>query len=125
MGQSAPLSPAARSRWPVVTEPGIVCFAVLVLRALADVADRSRWCEADLAVALREAALPTEPIRIHAVLILLQEQGCVTNPVPLADGGLLLTVTGRALQLPAQAIPWRSSNDRGAPDPETVSVPAR
>ncbi len=73
-------------------------FATVMLRALIDMAARSQRRQADLLAALRGADLPADPQQVRAALRLLQNQGCVSDLVPLSDGGLLVDgdTAGRA-----------------------------
>ncbi len=104
MGQQNPPSrPPAR---PVQTDPATSEFAARVLGALVHMAARGFRAEADLAAALHAAGLPADPAPLRAPLRLLRDRGCITDLLPLADGGLLLTVTGLPIDPPDQALPW-------------------
>jgi hypothetical protein len=81
-------------------------FAAIMLRALIDMAARSQRRQADLLAALRGARLPLDQARVRAALRLLLAQGCVTNPVPLSDGAVLLTVTRQAMEQGGPAPQW-------------------
>lgn len=81
-------------------------FAALLLRALAEMAGRSKRRQADLTAALHRAGLPAEPARVRAALRQLLAQGRVTGPVPLSDGGLLLTVPASVGRPPAESPQW-------------------
>ncbi len=76
-------------------------FAALLMRALTDMAGRSKRRQADLTAALHGAGLPAEPGQVRAALRTLLAQGRIADLVPLSDGGLLLTVTAeRVVQRP-------------------------
>jgi hypothetical protein len=70
-------------------------FAIVLLHALASMAERSKRRQADLTAALRGAAITADAARVRLALKLLQAQGAIEQLVPLSDGGLLLTVTQR------------------------------
>jgi hypothetical protein len=95
--------PAERA---VAADAGPADVARVLLMALADMAWRSARRHADLGAALRGAQLAIEPARIRAALAMLLAEGCVSNMVPLSDGGMLLTVTGRPLGQAAIVSPW-------------------
>jgi hypothetical protein len=80
-------------------------FATQVLGALAKMAKPRRRKEVFLSDALHAAGLPLDPERVEAALLLLRHQGCIDKPVPLANGDLLLRVTGRTLQPPESLQP--------------------
>jgi hypothetical protein len=87
-----------RSPWAAMQQPGqpglsVADFATLLLLAATRMAGRSARRQADLEASLRCAGLPTRSPLIPAALRRLQRQGCVTDLVALADGGLLMTVT--------------------------------
>ncbi len=84
-------------------------FTALLLRALVDLAVRSKRRQADLSAALHAAGLPSEVMRVRAALRALRAQGCIENLVPLSDGGLILSVTRLAL-------------DRLGPGPRLVPI---
>ena len=71
-------------------------FAMLLLLALSNMAERSKRRQADLVAALRGAGMIAEPRRVRAALRLLQAQGAIDKMVPLSDGGLLLSVVPSA-----------------------------
>lgn len=73
-------------------------FATELLRALSDMAARSKRRQADVIAAMRGAGLSMDPPRVRGALRLLQRFGCIENLVPLADGGLLLYVLPTALE---------------------------
>lgn len=75
-------------------------FAAVLLGALAAMALRNRNRQADLLPALHGAGIGVDRPRVQAALRLLYAKGCVMNLVPLADGGLLLRVTGVPLAEP-------------------------
>jgi hypothetical protein len=105
-------------RLPPVPEQAEACidFASRVLRAVTNMAARSRRSEADLVAALQAAGLPIDVAGVRTALQLLQDLGCVRRLVPLSDGGLLLTVTGHAMQLSDEPSPWLSVPEHAAPE---------
>ncbi len=103
MAQST--TPSVASHQPVASDPLAAGFARSLLRALRAAAAEHPRRQADLAAALREAGLPNDEARLVPALRLLTDSGCVANLMPLADGGVLLTVTGRGLDGPDQAPP--------------------
>ena len=68
-----------------------------LLAALASMAVRSHRRQADLAVATRRASLIAEPSSLRIALLRLHQDGCIDSIVPLADGGVLLSVTSRGI----------------------------
>jgi hypothetical protein len=96
MGESAP--PSRPPRRLAAAGPLDVAYARLLLQGLASVASSSPRGQADLVEALQAAGLPTSgAAEIGSALRLLVAKGCVENLQPLADGGLVLTVTGMGL----------------------------
>jgi len=89
-----------------VAKTGDDDFTALLLRALTDMAGRSKRRQADLTAALRGAGLPADPARVRAALRALAAQGCIENLVPLSDGGLLLSVTQAGLEARAPTLNW-------------------
>ncbi len=81
-------------------------FASLLLRALIDMAARSKRRQADVLAALRGAGVAAEPGRVRAALRTLLAQGFIADLVPLSDGGLLLTVTTAATERVEQRPQW-------------------
>lgn len=81
-------------------------FAVVLLQALTTMAARSKRRQADLSAALRGADIAVDPARVRAGLKLLQAQGAIENLVPLSDGGLLLSVTQKAVERAVPAPQW-------------------
>lgn len=73
-------------------------FEDALLAALATMAVRSHRRQADLGIAVRRAALMAGPERIHRALLNLEHDGCVDQVVPLTDGGVLVSVTGRGIE---------------------------
>jgi hypothetical protein len=73
-------------------------FDDALLAALAGMAVRSHRRQADLDVAVRRAGLIAGPDRLRVALRRLLEDGCVERVVPLADGGVLVSVTGRGIE---------------------------
>ena len=81
-------------------------FAAVLLRALIDMAARSKRRQADLMAALRGAGLPVDPESVRAALRTLRRQGCIENLVPLTDGGLLLSITTSAIERLGPSPQW-------------------
>jgi hypothetical protein len=81
-------------------------FTALLLHALLEMAGRSKRRQADLTAALHGAGLPADPPRVRAALRILRRQGCIEKLVPLSDGGLLLSVTPRAMDRLGPAPGW-------------------
>jgi hypothetical protein len=73
-------------------------FDDALLAALAGMAARSHRRQADLFVAVRRSGLTATPDLVRAALRHLQDDGCVDRVVPLADGGVLLSVTSRGVE---------------------------
>ena len=78
-------------------------FADALLAALAGMAARSHRRQADLFVAARRFGISAPPDRIRQTLHQLQADGCVERVVPLADGGVLLSITGYGLERLSQS----------------------
>ena len=116
MGQNRPLSHRAAMQPQGEPALSVADFAALLLRAVTRMAGRSSRRQADLAAALRGAGMPTRSPLIPAALRLLQHQGCVTDLVALADGGLLLTVTGHDSAQSARMLHWLPDDERDAPE---------
>lgn len=87
-GQDAGLGPTESAR----------DFEDSLLAALAGMAVRSHRRQADVFVAVRRAGLLAGPDRVRTCLRRLQEDGCVERVVPLADGGVLVSITGRGIE---------------------------
>lgn len=81
-------------------------FALVLLRALTDMARRSKRRQADLTAALRGAGLQAEVSQVRAALRLLAAQGCIETLVPLSDGGLLLSVTTAGIERLGGGMRW-------------------
>jgi len=102
-GAPGPAVPQPRA----AQDPAVDEFAASLLRALVNMAQRSKRRQADLTAALRGAGLQqVEPARVRAALRLLQGQGCIDHLVPLSDGGLLLSVTTVAVERPGGVVRW-------------------
>ena len=106
MLQTGVLSPLTALLTPRDSDLTAADFAAILLRALIDMAARSQRRQADLTAALRRADLTADPTRVRPALRLLQMQGCVSNLVPLSDGGLLLTVTRQAIDQSGPVPQW-------------------
>ncbi len=111
-GSEPPSSPTVSGQTLAAGE-SVADFAAHVLDALMNIAARNNRGQADVTAALRRAGLPIDVPRVRAALHLLQTNGYVTNLVPLADGGLLLTVDKHAFDRRMQS-PWL--DERGATD---------
>lgn len=81
-------------------------LAAKLLRALSGMAARNRHREADLVAAMCAAGLASDPRSTREALLLLRNQRCIRNMVPLSDGGLLLTVTGSQMEPSDRASQW-------------------
>jgi hypothetical protein len=108
MGQA--VSPRSASGPVVELDAVAIAFAKLLLEALGVMAARSRRGEADLAAVLRRSGLSADVALVRQALGMLQRNGCVSNVVPLSDGGLLLRVTGLAID------DWHTASHWTAPD---------
>lgn len=73
-------------------------FEDALLAALASMAVRSHRRQADLVVATRRASLVAGPERLQIALSRLVADGSVEAVVPLADGGVLVSVTSRGIE---------------------------
>ena len=106
--QKKPDDPATRPAPPYRDADGAATdeFAATLLRALVDMAGRSKRRQADLTAALRGAGMPADPARVRGALRRLQQQRCIENLVPLSDGGLLLSVTTAAIERLGGASEW-------------------
>jgi hypothetical protein len=69
-----------------------------LLAALAEMAVRSHRRQADVFIAVRRAGLTAGVEHLNEALLRLRRDGCVDQVVVLADGGILLSVTGRAIE---------------------------
>ncbi len=107
------------------TESPDFTFANLLLDALVDMARRSHRAEAELATAMHRAGLASAPDTTRSVLNYLLEYNYIDRLVPLSDGGLLLRVTHKSLELKstepsfssgADVKPARRSHARSAGD---------
>jgi hypothetical protein len=104
MGSSNPTVPGPAT--DPDAEPDAVDFATRLLTCLTAMAARSSRRQAELATALHCAGLTTDPPRVRAALRRLEAEGCISNLVPLSDGGLLLTTTGQVLGWKDVVSPW-------------------
>ena len=89
--------------------PDAASFAAAVLAALTAMAMRTHRAQADVGAALRGAGLPSDAGQLQNALAFLQSEGCLTNFVPLSDGGLLVTVTANRPGNRKQACSWLPS----------------
>ena len=78
--------------------PNATGYALAVLVALTAAARRTHRPQADVGAALSGAGLLGEAEQVRAALAFLHETGCVSNIVPLSDGGLLVTVIGDRIE---------------------------
>ncbi len=81
-------------------------FAVVVLQALTTMASRSKRRQADLTAALRGADIEADASRVRIALKSLRAFGAIEKLVPLSDGGLLLSVTQKAIERVGPAHDW-------------------
>lgn len=108
-GTNAPeVEPVLTQAAPVrrLTELDEADFAVVLLQALTTMALRSKRRQADLMAALRGADIVADPARVRGALRVLRAQGAIENLVPLSDGGLLLSVTQRAVERGCAVMDW-------------------
>lgn len=95
---------------PPAREPEL---AAALLAALAGMAVLSPRRQADLAVALRRAGLTPEPAALGRALDALEEDGCIEQLVPLADGGMLMQITAHGIERLSKT-EWRTVLDRAS-----------
>ncbi len=88
--------------WP---EAKTVVFARALLRALTSTTTTNGHRLADLAEGLAAAGLPARDPLIQPALRLLMDKGCIANLSPLADGGVVMTVTGLGFDGPLCIVP--------------------
>lgn len=69
-----------------------------LLAALTEMAALSPRRQADVAVAMRRAALAIAPEVVSATLDQLSRDGCIERPLSLSDGGVLVSVTVRGIE---------------------------
>ena len=81
-------------------------LTVVVLQALTMMASRSKRRQADLTAALRGADIEADPVRIRTALKALRACGAIEKLVPLSDGGLLLSVTQKAIERVCAGPEW-------------------
>jgi hypothetical protein len=86
-------------------------LATQLLRALTDMAVRSKRRQADLNAVLHSTGLAAEPARVRAALRTLAARGLIENLVPLSDGGLILSVTMAALDRRVPGPAWSPDED--------------
>jgi hypothetical protein len=84
-GPTSPPSPFA----------SVADFADRLLRALQQARPRGPRGQVELEEALNAAGLPTSPALVRQALLLLYRQGCISDLVPMPNGGLLLKTTGQ------------------------------
>jgi hypothetical protein len=111
MDTSDPAVPGAATDADSNADAGAVEFAARLLTALTAMAARSGRHQAEVGTALHCGGLPVDPPRVRAALRLLESEGCISNFVPLSDGGLLLTATGRALGWRDKISPWLTDHN--------------
>jgi hypothetical protein len=119
MGQIQPPSSSPELHRHAASESSASGFAALILLALTDTAARSQRAQADLSAALLAFDLPQDHARVSAALRLLRSQGCIAGLIPLSDGGLLLTVTGRPMGQSGRVSQWLPSEEPRAPSQGT------
>jgi hypothetical protein len=78
-------------------------FEDALLAALAGMAVHSHRRQADVFVAVRRAGLLAGPDRVRTSLRHLQLEGCLERLVPLSDGGVLVSLTGRGIERISQS----------------------
>jgi hypothetical protein len=89
----------------------VVEFTAALRDALNVMARRSHRMQADVTAAMNGAGLKIDANQMRRALLLLFEQGCVKDFVPLADGGLLVTVTQRPFPMPRSGPNWNWLED--------------
>jgi hypothetical protein len=67
-------------------------FDEALYRALYAMAEKSPRYQADVQAAMRQAGLTARPTALAAALQRLENAGRVSKPIPLLDGGMLITV---------------------------------
>lgn len=70
-----------------------------VIRGLVQMAGLSSRSQADLGAVMRKAGIPARLEVIVTILDRLRAAGLVEGVIPLSDGGVILTVTPKAMQL--------------------------
>ena len=73
-------------------------FVDALLAALTGMAVLSPRRQADVAVAVRRAGLAANPKTIASAIAQLIEEGCISHPLYLSDGGILVSVTMRGIE---------------------------
>jgi len=73
-------------------------FLDALLAALTQMAGLSPRRQADVAVAMRRAGLAASPEAVQEALGRLCREGCIESPLPLMDGGILVSVTARGIE---------------------------
>lgn len=73
-------------------------FHDALLAALTQMAALSPRRQADVAVAMRRAALATPADGVAPALDRLRADGCIEQPLHLSDGGILVSVTMRGIE---------------------------
>jgi len=112
-------TPSSEPNRPRAAGPVTTAFARLLLHGLAGTASSHPRPLADLATALQASGLQTaDAEEIRSALRLLVATGCVASLQPLADGGVLLTLTGRDMDHDdgVDRVPvWPPAQHRGTP----------
>lgn len=94
---AATILPVALDPEPVAAVPRD--FADAVLAAITEMAGLSPRRQADVAVAMRRAGLSAAPALVAAAVAQLHQEGCIDRPLQLSDGGVLVSVTSRAIEI--------------------------
>ena len=92
-GHESPGSPIARDFVETSRD-----FVDALLAALTGMAVLSPRRQADVAVAVRRAGLAANPKTIASAIAQLIEEGCISHPLYLSDGGILVSVTMRGIE---------------------------
>jgi hypothetical protein len=82
-------------------EPGAVNrdFLNALLAAVTEMAVLSPRRQADVAVAIRRAGLEANTDTMRRAVDMLSEEGCIERPLHLSDGGILVSVTMRGIEI--------------------------
>jgi hypothetical protein len=80
--------------------------AAVLLTVLNSMATRSRRQQADVGAAIAGAQLDADPTEVGAALKLLLAERCITRPISLDDGGLIVTVLRHTMPRPGGPRFW-------------------
>lgn len=93
--------PPAQHAVQPATAPDTVSrdFLNALLAAVTEMAVLSPRRQADVAVAIRRAGLAATPAAMRQAVDTLSEEGCIERPLHLSDGGILVSVTMRGIEV--------------------------